>query len=255
MRKPVRIYGREFYERPGRLAVLAYIVDRCGYRCDYCYNPRPRTGAAMDLRRLGDFVSQLVGAHGKHVYLDLIGGEVLEHPGLLEFVGQRVPDVEYTVYSNFSKDVSEYRRLIAAGCGLILTYHPHVDPEEFLEKFAHFDVSEYGKIVSVPIMYRPGLSGRSIYVFDQMKARFPDFKALDFSLLDPNPNFKDISYTEEEMAEFNARSSQSEIRNTVIEYDDGSSEVVNDNYFFSHRGRLDFRFWKCNAGLDYLYVH
>ena len=104
-------------------------------------------------------------------------------------------------------------------------------------------------------MYRPGFSGRSIYVFDQIKKRFPRFKALDFSLLDANPNFPVVKYTESELAEFNSRSSQSEIRNTVIEYSNGSRDVVNDNYFFSNRKRLDFKFWKCNAGLDYMYVH
>lgn len=31
--------------------------------------------------------------------------------------------------------------------------------------------------------------------------------------------------------------------------------MVNDNHFFSDRKRLDFYMWKCNAGLDFLYVH
>ena len=56
-------------------------------------------------------------------------------------------------------------------------------------------------------MYRPGFSSRSIYVFDQIKKRFPRFKALDFSLLDANPNFPVVKYTESELAEFNSRSS------------------------------------------------
>lgn len=51
-RKPVKVYGSEFYEKTGRLAILAYIVDRCGYKCDYCYNPRPRSGKLMDLEKL-----------------------------------------------------------------------------------------------------------------------------------------------------------------------------------------------------------
>jgi len=254
-RKPVRVYGREFYERPNRLAVLAYVVDRCGYRCDYCYNPRPRSGVLVDLGKLASFIRQIAEKYGKEIYLDLIGGETTDHPGLLDFAEEVPPSVSLTAYSNFSKDVQVYRRLIGAGYGLILTYHPHVDPEEFLGKFAGFAESDYGKIVSLPIMYMPGFSDRSIYVFDQMKKRFPAFKALDFSLLDANPNFPDVKYSEKELAEFNARSSQSEIRNTVVEYSDGSRDVVNDNYFFSNRGRLDFKFWKCNAGLDYLYVH
>lgn len=111
--------------------------------------------------------------------------------------------VNVTVYSNFSKDIETYRRLIAAGCGLILTYHPHVDPDMFLEKFAEFKETEYAKIVSLPIMYRPGFSERSIYVFDAIRKRFPSFKALDFSLLDANPNFSDVCYTEKELEEFN----------------------------------------------------
>lgn len=245
----------EFYEKPGRLAMLAYIVDKCGYCCDYCYNPRPRTGSEMDLGRLGQFVETLVGELGKEVYLDLIGGETTCHPGLTGFAERTGKIANVTIYSNFSKDAAFYRKLISVGCGLILTYHPHVDPDVFLSKFAEFDVLEYRKIVSVPIMYRPGAAAKSIYVFDQMKARFPEFKALDFSLLDPNPNFRNVRYTEDEIADFNRRSSQSEIRNTVIEYDDGSCEIVNDNYFFSNRKRLDFKFWKCNAGVDYLYVH
>jgi len=253
--KPIRIYGKEFYEKPNRLAMLAYIVDRCQYRCDYCYNRRPRTGIAMDLDRLWQFVSQLTEKFGKEVYLDLIGGEVTEHPDLVKFAERKHDNVNLTAYSNFSKDISVYKRLIRAGCQLIITYHPHVEPDKFLDRFAQFDESEYGGIVSLPIMYRPGCPERSVYVFDQIKKRFPGFKALDFSLLDVNPNFEHIAYTGKELSDFNVRSSQSEIRSTVIEYDDGSSRTVNDNYFFSNRHRLDFKFWKCMAGLDYLYVH
>jgi sulfatase maturation enzyme AslB (radical SAM superfamily) len=67
------------------MMMLAYVVDRCGYSCDYCYNVRPRTGAVMDLKALGRFVDQVSGVYGREVMLDLIGGEVTEHPGLLEF--------------------------------------------------------------------------------------------------------------------------------------------------------------------------
>lgn len=165
-RKPVRVYGMEFYEKPGRLAMLAYIVDKCGYCCDYCYNPRPRTGSEMDLDQLRQFVEMLVSEFGKEIYLDLIGGETTCHPGLVSFVERMAKTVNVTVYSNFSKDTAFYRKLLSAGCSLILTYHPHVSPDVFLSKFAEFDVSEYGKIISVPIMYRPGVTARSIYVFD-----------------------------------------------------------------------------------------
>ena len=82
-----------------------------------------------------------------------------------------------------------------------------MDPDEFLGKFAEFPESDYGKIVSLSIMYMPGFSDRSIYVFDQIKKQFPSFKALDFSLLDANPNFPDVKYSNVELAEFNARSS------------------------------------------------
>lgn len=159
------------------------------------------------------------------------------------------------IYSNFSKDISLYKRLIQVGYTLILTYHPHVDPDAFLDKFSGFDVSDYDKIVAMSVMYRPGFSERALYVFNQMRIRFPQFKSLDLSLLDANEYFPDVKYSKQEMADFNRLSSRFGIGNTVVEYDDGSSQMVNDNHFFSDRKRLDFYMWKCNAGLDFLYVH
>jgi organic radical activating enzyme len=255
MRKPIKIYGKEFYEKPNRISVLAYIIDRCGYNCDYCYNTKPRTGKILDLKILNIFINHLINYHKKEVHLDIIGGEVTDHPDIFNFIDNYSKNINLTLYSNFSKDISIYKRLINAGCQLILTYHPHTDPNVFIEKFAKFDENEYDKIVSLPIMYRPGISEKSIYMFDLMKQRFPKFNALDFSLLDTNINFPKVQYTEKELEEFAKRVSQSGISNTVIEYDDNSQCIVNDNYFFANRKKLDFKFWKCNAGLDYLYIH
>jgi hypothetical protein len=56
-------------------------------------------------------------------------------------------------------------------------------------------------------MYRHRFTERSIYAFDEIKKRFPDFKSLDFSLLDSNNNFNDNEYTKDELNIFNSRSS------------------------------------------------
>lgn len=255
MINPIKIYGKEFYSKPNRLAILAYIIDKCGYKCDYCYNVFPRTGQIIDLNKLKLFIDQLINVYKKELYLDLIGGEVTDHPDIFNFIKNCPKNINLTLYSNFSKDISIYKQFISKGCKLILTYHPHIDPDKFINKFAQFDKSDYNYIVSLPIMYRHRFTERSIYVFDEIKKRFPDFKALDFSLLDSNNNFNDNEYTKEELNIFNSRSSQSEIRDTVIEYNDGSQYIANDNYFFANRKNLNFKFWKCNAGLDYLYVH
>jgi len=221
--KPIRVYGKDLHDNPGRMMMLAYVVDKCGYKCDYCYNIRPRTGAVMDLGALEKLTRQLVENHGREVLLDLIGGEVTEHPGLFEFAKIRHPAITVAIYSNFSKDISLYRQLIQAGYTLILTYHPHVDPDVFLDKFAGFDISDYDKIVAMSVMYRPGFSERALYVFDQMHVRFPQFKSMDLSLLDANEYFPNVRYSKQEMMDFNRLSSRFGIGNTVVEYDDGSS--------------------------------
>ena len=68
--------------------------------------------------------------------MGVVGGEATDPRGLLDCAKKVPSKTNLAVYSNFCKSVSVYKTLIKAGYGLILTYHPHVDPDDFLNKFA-----------------------------------------------------------------------------------------------------------------------
>lgn len=138
-RKLVEVYSQEFYSKPKPFSLLAFVVDSCGYACEYCYNHFPRTGKKLDLDKLKAFADEVVFRKlGRETLcLDLIGGETLLHPDLGRFCRELASDkrIETSVYSNFSLPWEKYAELLDAGVHLLLSWHSCCDGEAFREKF------------------------------------------------------------------------------------------------------------------------
>jgi len=80
-------------------------------------------------------------------------------------------------------------------------------------------------------------------------------KELEFSILDENENYKGHRYSKEEFEQFMARSKRAKTPTTLLKFNDGTQEYVNDNFFFKDPKNTDFRHWLCNAGLDFLFLY
>ena len=257
---PIEVYNEFFYSKPGSFRLLAYITDYCNYNCEYCYNVFPRMCVNFDLDKLYDFITKVIleKYNKKYLYLDLIGGETTIHPKLLDFCKrlQKFDNIYTTVYSNFSKPIEYYNELIACNVHLLLSWHSVCDTEEFKSKFAKFSYDSLQNYITLAIMYEHKNIEKSLEVFDYFYDTYHGkLKELEFSILDSNNNYNGYTYTDEQMAEFNARAPKTKTPMTLIKYNDGTSVHVNDNYFFKDVKNTNFQNWICAAGVDFLYVY
>lgn len=259
MAKLIKTYGYDIYcGKTRQFCILAYIVDRCNYNCYYCYNHLPRYGEMLDLGKLAEFTYRIKNMFpDRKLVLDLIGGETTLHPDLETFCLRmsRLENIQITVYTNFSKTADYYNNLMKIGVNFIITWHGGCDSEEFKRRFAELDQRLVEKYVDLVIMCENRNPEKSLEIFDFFKRAYPNIQHLQIQRLDVNQNFKDNSYSAIVDAEIQRRETLTKTRATVLEYDDGSRRIVDDNYFFSNQRQKNFKFWKCNAGADFIYVH
>ena len=253
---PVKMYGEEFYRNPGNFRVLAYIIDRCNYNCEYCCNRFPRSNDILDLFLLSGFIKETAeDRKPPHFYLDLIGGEPLLHPDLDAFMEsvKEVSGLEVTIYSNLSFPVERYLDLLRKGFQFILSWHGICNDTEFFNKLKTIAEAGFADRVDVSVMLEPGVM-RSEEMFIKIRDHLPKFKSLFLSSLSENGPYK-RTYNQDELDSLDRLCPMDEKCNTKMVMSDGSVRGLNDNYFFLHPENTNFRWWMCNAGLDYVYVH
>lgn len=252
---PVEVYGKFIYETPDSFGILAYVSDKCNYNCEYCYNKFPRSNKDLDLEKLYDFVVSCT-KQKSFILLDLIGGETTLHPKLYDFckkVVDNIKNIQITIYSNFSKDISFYKRFLNIGVNFILSWHSQCNTDEFICKLNEFNEEDRNKI-TIAVMYEHNNIARSLEAFDRIY-KIPRFSELQFSFLEMSDNYNGYKYTDLQLEEFNKRIPYTKTQSTIIKFNDGTIEEVNDNYFFSDHSHTRFKFWLCNAGMDFIYIH
>ena len=190
-----------------------------------------------------------------HINLELIGGEPTLHPNLLTFCQKltHFTNIKLFIYSNFSADINYYKQLVSCGAHLLLSWHSCCNFDLYKHKFSQFTEDELNH-VTLAIMYEHNAIQKSLDVFDYFKITYKNFKNLEFSLLDKNENYNGYDYTEEQLYQFKLRN---DITNKPIKitYNDNTVEYVNDNYFFKNENNMNFKFWLCNVGLDFLFIY
>lgn len=248
MNDVVEIYGEKLYQIKNSFSVLAYIIDRCNFNCEYCYNRLPRTGNILNLGKLLNFVSSI---DKPKIFLDLIGGEPSIHDDLSEFVSsisQLKKNIETTIYTNFSGDLDLYRSFIANKVYLNVTWHSK--NRDFIEKINSLTEDEM-KYVNLYVIMENHNINESVSVFDQLQERYNT----EIIYLRKNDNYTDISYPEHILTELKNRELIISKRTpkTILKYKDGTIKKVEDS-FFTLNGD-NFNMWCCNAGVDFVYVH
>lgn len=254
MKYPIKIYGNFIYDKPNSYQVLAYIADICNYKCEYCYNKFPRTGNLLNLSKLEQFITDIL-EQKDYLALDLIGGEPTLHPDLLDFC-EKYKDstnIELTVYTNLTKPLEYYKKLLSYNVQLIVSWHSAADNKIFVDKLKQFSEKERLQ-TSISIMFEHKYPDLSIETY-KMILDLPKFNEKYFSLLAESENYKGYEYTDDQLKEFYNLMTLSNTQNTTILYNDGTKETVDDNFFFGHPENTNFKNWLCNAGKDYVYIH
>ena len=251
------------------IVIVANIIDQCNQSCYYCFNTFPRTLKLLDLNKLYNFINYVYKNKYKNIDLILLGGEPTLHPGLLEFCEkiQKQKYINYKVISNFSANISVYKKLLINNNNLQLSWHSLINDKynkKFLKKIKLFDNYYFNNNnINITVMYEKAFYKESLYVFNLLKNNY--LKNVEFSLVQ-SPYYKMDTelylYTNEQI----------KLYNDIVYNDKKYINIKNNNFIINTFDKkqlniiefkvLDlkyklrnFKLFKCMAGVDEFYVN
>ena len=127
------------------------------------------------------------------------------------------------------------------------------------------NIDYYKKMVSIPMQYFENgqIEIRIMFELDNWqnsvkmyKLFYPTYKRwLEISLLTKNDGSL-YKYSDEQVEEYREYVKQLKYTREffTVRYSDGSEKLVSFNDLYLNES-VNFHLWKCNAGLDYIYVH
>lgn len=237
-----------------------FIVDKCNFTCPYCYNRKPRHLVEADSDIFVKFLKDVRKHVGdRPINVTFIGGEPTLHSNLDEFSKNTlsIPNLTLELLTNFSRPLDEYMKYLEMGIKIAASWHraPN-DPKnwDYVEKMKKIPMKYFLKDqIEVRIMMENDNWENSRKVFYEL---YPLYKKyIEISLLSQNDG-KPYSYTDKQLKEFENLIILTKYKReffTVV-FQDGHEEQVSFNDMYLNP-QVNFHLWKCNAGLDYFYVH
>lgn len=253
-------YNVDLYSRENSFKLLAFIIDCCNYNCEYCYNEFPRSNKKLDLNKLYFFISEILikKLNKQYIYLELIGGEPTLHPALQSFCKKlsTLENVYITIYTNFSKDVEYYKTLLEINNRISLILSWHTANTQFKEKLSFFSKEQISKKITVSVIYEHNNIDKALEIFDYVRMTYPYIKELSFPLIDDSANYHGKTYSEKDMIKYNKRLTYiKDLTQIKIQYNDNTFEIVDQHYFITDEKNKCFKYWLCNAGIDFCFVY
>lgn len=255
--KPILTYGTKLYDVKRNLSIVLFLIDKCNYSCRYCGNKFPRTGYMLNLDKTYEELMKVSQMIDGKIFVDLLGGEPTLHPYFYSFC-QKISQIDkfkISVYTNFSASREMYIDLFMKGIDIVPSWHSlpnDLDNSRFIDDVIYV-AHHINRRMHSRVMYEPYASKQSIKAFNMLHANSKT--DVEFSLLVDAPQFK-VEYSDEQLDEYLKCQNEvhQENNDICLKFDDGSSKLVGYYDLFKNDD-VDFRFWKCNAGMDTLYVH
>lgn len=242
------------------LNILMYVVDRCNYSCPYCYNRKPRHLVDADSEVFVKFLKSVRDGIGdRPMNVSLIGGEPTLHPDISDMVSEIrvIPNATVELLTNFSRPVEEYVRYLEDGVNVAASWHAAPNDRMnwgYVERMAKVPMRFFeANQVEVRIMMENDNWESSRAAF---RALYPRYKRwIEISLLSNNDGTP-YRYTKSQLEEFRQFIALTKYTREffTVEYADGTTRQVSFNDMYLNPN-VNFHLWRCNAGLDYLYVH
>ena len=231
------------------LNVLLFIADQCNFACPYCYNRRPRTNKLIDLDLLYKFVEDMSQKTKRRMNISLIGGEPTLHPGMLNFcksILSNVPSTCVEILTNFSQPLETYLEHLELGMKIAATWHGKINDKQNLDYCK--------KMLRVPLKFFENDNwDNAEEVFRQMCPLFK--KWVEISLVS-DLDGKPYPYTKAQLDRYKELLMKLKYTRDffTLRYRDGTEKQVSFNDMYLNP-LVNFHLWRCNAGLDYIYVH
>ena len=242
------------------LNVLLFIADQCNFACPYCYNRRPRTNKLIDLDLLYKFVEDMSQKTKRKMNISLIGGEPTLHPGMLNFcksILSNVPSTCVEILTNFSQPLETYLEHLELGMKIAATWHGKINDKQNLDyckKMLRVPLKFFeNDQIEVRIMFENDNWDNAEEVFRQMCPLFK--KWVEISLVS-DLDGKPYPYTKAQLDRYKELLMKLKYTRDffTLRYRDGTEKQVSFNDMYLNP-LVNFHLWRCNAGLDYIYVH
>lgn len=242
----------EQWRSDDNINVLAFITDKCNYSCWYCYNRLKPKHADLNLNVLNKYVDFLHQNIDKKIQLDLIGGEPSCHPNLLDFT-MNCTNAEMCIYTNLSQDINLYQRLQQNGMMFDITFHSMPYDEKnvgFMQNIKSIDANH---IRGITVMLDKSHFDSNIQTYNELKRMFDGYD-VDVDLQLVMIGDKCDSYSHTQLDIYNSLVENDKFKPFNVKFDDGSIAMVSHNQLYQLTKQKHYR-WKCNAGLDLVYIH
>ena len=239
------------------LDLVMFIADICNLKCKYCYNKFPRTGSLADLDLFFTYAEDLASRSGHKLHdLVVLGGEPTIHPRLQEFICKLLQlDIQNVIlWTNMQQSLEYYIDLMKKGMKIAMSWHG-VD-----EDLKNIDFIK--KALKLPDLF---IDNRQVIELDLM-AEQDNFSSFQFAYDVLHKKYRNTTcvwpvYTTDLVI---GKYSDSQLQKYLQMTQFTKQNIFKVDKFENDKGiqhlrmvtpEYNYKGWKCNAGLDYLYVH
>ena len=267
MKYPIRSYIANKNEQDF-IFIKIYVCDLCNYNCWYCYNKQPRKNNLIDLNIVLNYLSQIYNITNRSLFIELIGGEPTLHPQLKEFM-HKLENIDYIktifLYSNFSQSIEYY----VDACQLSkldINFSWHRIYNDKLNKQFYYKAQKFLQFInnikrdhcSFSVMYEPNNIINSLFIYKMLNKIHPHTDLLMVGQPKKINNIGRYQYSTIDYQTYKTILNNSiQPKEVNIVYNDGSIEQFSILEMMNKldKNELSFYNWKCNAGIDRLYIH
>ena len=272
--KPIKVWSDEC---DNMIKVNVDFTDKCNYDCPYCYNLKTgykRRNIEVDADKLYDFLMYLHKLNPtKNIVFIFIGGEPTIHSQFLYLVQKLRTSlnslIEINAFTNFSNTNEFYEETIKLGVKYLITFHylNEYRTKYFIDKLEFLKSKDLLTFIdTINIMLQIDNFQKCLDVYDYIYDNYNNLidSTVRCNLIDDCD--KDIikhlrreNYTDNELQEYFSRCKQSDEKNTntgetIVKYSDNSIKKISD-YELKNNISYNFKYWKCNAGLQYFHIN
>lgn len=264
------IFSTEFYDKqtfvPVKFNLAVDIIDKCNYRCYYCYNNNVRTYKQLDLNKLYMFSLFLIDKNPQlKLSVQILGGEPTLHPQLDEFIDlcYACSTIQCVLFSNFSASVDKYVSYLQKNVQLNLSCHltNNFNYGVFLNKLQKLPQIFFdSRQINIIVLYDCNKWEQSIDVFQRLLALYPQNVSLPMLMDNQNfvCNYSPNMYEQYDNAVYANQNyiNQRRMYELVVKRKEQTSciqrEKISDIRSLEYR---QFYHYLCDAGQYSLYIH
>ena len=250
------------------LNLFVYTTSVCNYKCNYCSFSQFKSSIKfLNLYKLYNFIIQLYNLKKQDIYIELIGGEPTLDLNIIKFSNllfKYYPHIRLGIYTNFSQNIQLYQKLVKNNVNLTITWHSqhnNIFNQNFIRKLDMLPKECFLKNVEIHVMFEYNNINESIKIFKILRNKYvsTELRLLDHDFKTKKIYFLNNTYYSNQQINqyYNSIKKFKNYNKYLIKciYNNKTEIIYSINDIYLDKKFYTFRFWKCNAGKDYLYIN